>query len=254
VSIFTHSAISPSLWSRQRPSRCAIRAGRNFVVIPCFQRDRLCLHLFERRQDLGRSTSTRREPACCHSCRFATPPTVRRGCDRNCSLSPKGSVVTGPYPDMTGQRASHGVTRRLSPRPSTRGSRVGLRRYERDGCTESPPHRATIHPTRNFAHLIPHVAMGGGPYLHLGVGVRGGWRMASEDSNTQGRLVPSKSSRDADNPILEPWPFLLIVRTGRIVTDTCQYRRIPRRFQHIASCAPARRRAGGQRRALNVIM
>jgi hypothetical protein len=78
--------------------------------------------------------------------------------------------------------------------------------------------------------------------------------MASEDSNTQGRLVPSKSSRDADNPILEPWPFLLIVRTGRIVTDTCQYRRIPRRFQHIASCAPARRRAGGQRRALNVIM
>ena len=29
MSIFTHSAISPSLWLRQCPSRCAIRAGRN---------------------------------------------------------------------------------------------------------------------------------------------------------------------------------------------------------------------------------
>jgi hypothetical protein len=27
--IFTGSAVSPSLWSRQRPTRCAIRAGRN---------------------------------------------------------------------------------------------------------------------------------------------------------------------------------------------------------------------------------
>jgi hypothetical protein len=30
---------------RQRPSRYAIRAGRNFVSFPCSQRDRLCLHL-----------------------------------------------------------------------------------------------------------------------------------------------------------------------------------------------------------------
>src|SRR5205823_12905978 len=45
TSIFTRSAISPSPWLRQRPSRYAIRAGRNFVSIPCFQGDRLCLHL-----------------------------------------------------------------------------------------------------------------------------------------------------------------------------------------------------------------
>ena len=30
---------------RQRPSRYAIRAGRNFVSFPCSQGDRLCLHL-----------------------------------------------------------------------------------------------------------------------------------------------------------------------------------------------------------------
>jgi hypothetical protein len=30
---------------RQRPTRYAIRAGRNFTGIPCFQRRRLSLHL-----------------------------------------------------------------------------------------------------------------------------------------------------------------------------------------------------------------
>jgi hypothetical protein len=32
TSIFTRSAISPGLWLRQWPSRCAIRAGRNFAL------------------------------------------------------------------------------------------------------------------------------------------------------------------------------------------------------------------------------
>jgi hypothetical protein len=32
---------------RQWESRYAIRAGRNFVVIPSFEGDRLCLHLCE---------------------------------------------------------------------------------------------------------------------------------------------------------------------------------------------------------------
>src|SRR5207244_7976477 len=45
TSIFTRSAISPSPQLRQCPSRYAIRAGRNFVSLPCFQGDRLCLHL-----------------------------------------------------------------------------------------------------------------------------------------------------------------------------------------------------------------
>ena len=45
IGIFTDTTISPSPSLRQRPSRYAIRAGRNFVLIPCFQGDRLCLHL-----------------------------------------------------------------------------------------------------------------------------------------------------------------------------------------------------------------
>src|SRR5580704_9484608 len=45
TSIFTRTSISPGLWLRQWESRYAIRAGRNFVVIPSFEGDRLCLHL-----------------------------------------------------------------------------------------------------------------------------------------------------------------------------------------------------------------
>ena len=47
TSIFTRTSISPGLWLRQWESRYAIRAGRNFVVIPSFEGDRLCLHLCE---------------------------------------------------------------------------------------------------------------------------------------------------------------------------------------------------------------
>jgi hypothetical protein len=47
TSIFTRTSISPGLWLRQWESRYAIRAGRNFIVIPSFEGDRLCLHLYE---------------------------------------------------------------------------------------------------------------------------------------------------------------------------------------------------------------
>jgi hypothetical protein len=38
LGIFTETLISPSLSLRQRPSRYAIRAGRNFTLIPPFPR------------------------------------------------------------------------------------------------------------------------------------------------------------------------------------------------------------------------
>jgi hypothetical protein len=47
TSIFTRTSISPGLWLRQWESRYAIRAGRNFIVIPSFEGDRLCLHLYK---------------------------------------------------------------------------------------------------------------------------------------------------------------------------------------------------------------
>ena len=48
LGIFTETAISPSPSLRQRPTRYAIRAGRNFTWIPCFHGCRLSLHLIER--------------------------------------------------------------------------------------------------------------------------------------------------------------------------------------------------------------
>ena len=60
---------------------------------------------------------------------------------------------------------------------------------------------------------------------------------------------------EADDPLLEPWPFLLIARTGRVVTGHARTllervgQPVPpdtRGFQHIADCTSARRRAEGQ--------
>src|SRR3954451_16285574 len=44
LGIFTETTVSPDPSLRQRPSRYAIRAGRNFAFIPCFQGRRLSLH------------------------------------------------------------------------------------------------------------------------------------------------------------------------------------------------------------------
>src|SRR5437773_43907 len=45
LGIFTETTVSPDPSLRQRPSRYAIRAGRNFALFLCFQRRRLSLHL-----------------------------------------------------------------------------------------------------------------------------------------------------------------------------------------------------------------
>ena len=47
LGIFTETTISPDPSKRQRPSRYAIRAGRNFASILRFRRRRLSLHLGE---------------------------------------------------------------------------------------------------------------------------------------------------------------------------------------------------------------
>lgn len=43
--------------------------------------------------------------------------------------------------------------------------------------------RQRIHLRTVIVHLVPHVAMGDGPYLHPGTRIPGAWRMASEDSS-----------------------------------------------------------------------
>ena len=48
LGIFTETAISPSPSLRQRPSRYAIRAGRNFAYLSVSEEGRLSLHLTER--------------------------------------------------------------------------------------------------------------------------------------------------------------------------------------------------------------
>src|ERR1700692_1720136 len=45
LGIFTETTVSPDPSKRQRPSRYAIRAGRNFAFIPRFRRRRLSHHL-----------------------------------------------------------------------------------------------------------------------------------------------------------------------------------------------------------------
>src|SRR5213078_5319277 len=55
LGIFTETLISPSPSLRQRSSRYAIRAGRNFALIPCFQRRRLSLHLTSARRRSSRA-------------------------------------------------------------------------------------------------------------------------------------------------------------------------------------------------------
>src|ERR671935_2988567 len=44
LGIFTETTVSPGPSKRQRPSRYAIRAGRNFAVLPRFRGRRLSLH------------------------------------------------------------------------------------------------------------------------------------------------------------------------------------------------------------------
>src|SRR6185503_12868384 len=48
LGIFTETTISPSPSLRQRPSRYAIRAGRNFAYLSVSEEGRLSLHLIQR--------------------------------------------------------------------------------------------------------------------------------------------------------------------------------------------------------------
>ncbi len=77
------------------------------------------------------------------------------------------------------------------------------------------------YPTRNFALVSPHVAMRLGPYLHLEIGLEmaGVWPLR----------IPRSELNKPDLHRSASWPFLLIVRTGRIFTAGAiadEYRRI----------------------------
>ena len=75
------------------------------------------------------------------------------------------------------------------------------------------------YPTRNFALVAPHVAMRLGPYLYLTVDeIDGVWPLRIPDcgitsDHERYGLLEKLTHRSA-----LAWPFLLIVRTGRIVT------------------------------------
>ncbi len=80
--IFTETTISPDPSLRQRPSRYAIRAGRNFALVLRFRRRRLSLHLDQPGQG----------PASDHVHRFG----ISR--ERDLTFLAERSVVTGSTP------------------------------------------------------------------------------------------------------------------------------------------------------------
>jgi hypothetical protein len=137
---------------RQWESRYAIRAGRNFVVIPSFEGDRLCLHLCD--LPMIQTMEHRRccrEPAYCPSYRFATP-SIEVGDATATGASPRrDQSLRGHTVYCMRQRASHGITRRLLSRPCGRDSRCGLRRYERVFTWDHSHAGQISYPTRNFA-------------------------------------------------------------------------------------------------------
>ena len=75
-------------------------------------------------------------------------------------------------------------------------------------------------------------------------------------TSIDGAAEAALSIYETHNPSCGREPFLLVFRTRRIVTahvntlevgtDTNEYRRDTRVFQHIAGCAPYRHRYGGQ--------
>ena len=210
TSIFTRTSISPGLWLRQWESRYAIRAGRNFVVIPSFEGDRLCLHLCD--------ITECREPAYCPSHRFAIP--VRKSLVRQRpEPHPEGISRYGAIPHFfMRQRASHGIPRRLTSRPCGRDSRCGLRRYERVFTWDHSHAGQISYPTRNFAEHC--------------------YNRSSRSTGSAGRSFPPasprrrgartiSSSRRISSEMVGVWSlrilwspesFLLIFRTSHIVT------------------------------------
>jgi hypothetical protein len=137
---------------RQRPSRYAIRAGRNFVTLPCYQGDRLCLHL-------DRTVMTRSVEYVRHieSPRLAPaidlpPRNLQRGCDSDWSLSTRDQSLRG----HTATKSGRGLPTALpsgSRLVLARGTRVGIRRYERDWTDGITPIRGNCSPDKEFRYL-----------------------------------------------------------------------------------------------------
>jgi hypothetical protein len=122
LGIFTETAVSPDPSLRQRPSRYAIRAGRNFAFIPCFQGRRLSLHYVSDRRLIE---------AIDLAARPGTPIS-----------HPK--MISRYGVKLRFEPTSHGIALSLLRRPWRR-VRGGFPRYE--------PVRACPYPTRNFATL-----------------------------------------------------------------------------------------------------
>ena len=105
----------------------------------------------------------------------------------------KGSVVTGPY--------LHHCEGRGLPTALPAVYRLALFEAAGEGFAvmsgsthRIAPAQGNYSPDKEFRSSAPHVAMRLGPYLHLAVG-RGGWRMASEDSQLLSSAMISSSLR-----------------------------------------------------------
>ena len=151
LGIFTETTISPDPSMRQRPSRYAIRAGRNFALILHFWRRRLSLHLDDFAK--GRRLIT-----------AIDLPRVRQGLRSH--VHSDDQSLRGQTPVEASDRLPTGLPSRVT---------TSLRRRYEEGFPvisrllyEITSDRAINYPTRNFATLGsgPYVAIGTGPYLY----------------------------------------------------------------------------------------
>jgi hypothetical protein len=168
TSIFTRSAISPSPQLRQCPSRYAIRAGRNFVSVPCYQGDRLCLHL-------GSSSESPRL-----ALRMDLPDRL------DVEPHPEGiSRYGATLPEE--RRASHGISRRLSPSPCGKAAGEGF--AVMSGSSHGiAPAQGNYSPDKEFRSSASPRRRGGRTISSTPPSRRAGWRMASEDSRNRDGL------------------------------------------------------------------
>jgi len=149
--IFTETTISPDLSLRQRPSRYAIRAGRNFAFTLRFRRRRLSLHLDRSCLAKGR--------------RLITAIDLPRTAGLRSHVRINGrSVVTGSQHTRSHSRrslrgdgqywTSHGITfsrHDVLEASHTRKASPLLAGY----CTKSLSHRAIHLPDKEFRYLRP---------------------------------------------------------------------------------------------------
>jgi hypothetical protein len=114
LGIFTETTISPDPSKRQRPSRYAIRAGRNFASILRYRRRRLSLHLDEAsRVSLQRRTAGARWDSSPEQARRSSSGRVRSRCRAsaiNLQMAAKRSK-SNRFPESSGYRSKCGTTR-----------------------------------------------------------------------------------------------------------------------------------------------